>query len=142
MIAVDSLSLANRVEDLDPLIRDVPSAGDGSTRCAGLDWPLWYWNDDWPNLLSCPGAATSARRVKIDGTGKDETYVLHVARIDGLPGYLIKLAPPMSADAVLRYEVVLKAGARLDTVSDAEVERVCGHLSGYLSIIIENWYRF
>lgn len=142
MVAVDALSLADRVEDLDPLIRDVPSAGDKSVRCAGPDWPLWYWNDDWPNLLACPGAATSARRLGIAGTGTEETYVLHVARIDGLPGYLVKLAAPMSADAVLRYEVALKADSLLNTISDDEMERVCGHLSGYLSIVLENWYSF
>lgn len=142
MAAVDSRNLAHRVKDLEPLIRDVPSAGDGSVRCAGPDWPLWYWNDDWPNLLACPGAATAARRLGIAGTGIDETYVLHVARIDGLPGYLIKLAAPMSADAVLRYEVALKVDSRLQTISDDEMERVYGHLSGYLSIVLENWYSF
>ncbi len=142
MVAVDSQNLANRVEELDGLIRGLPSVGDGSVRRRGPDWPLWYWNDDWPNLLACPGAATSARRLQIAGTGKDETYVLHVARIDGLPGYLIKLAPPMSANAVLEYEVSLNAEGKLDAISDDETDSVCAHLSGYLSIILENWHSF
>lgn len=142
MAAVNSESLAARVDELDALIRDVPSSGDGSQRCDGPGWPLWYWTGDWPELLASPGAATSARQLELAGTGTTETYILHFARIEGLPGYLIKLAAPLPAEAVLRYEVALKTGGSLETIAEDEVTRICGQLSGYLAIVLQNWYLF
>jgi hypothetical protein len=142
MAAVAGDSLATRMDELKRLIRHVSAIGDGSARREGPDWPLWYWTGDWPDLLASPGAATSARRLEPAGTGTTETYILHLARIDGLPGYLIKLAAPLPAEAVVRYEVALKAEGSLATIPDDEVTRVCGQLSGYLGIVLQNWYLF
>jgi hypothetical protein len=127
---------------LRPLIGDLPSGGAQSGTQIGFDYPLWYWTGDWPDLLAEPGIATAALRLEPSGTGIKESYILHLARRRDIPGYFFRLTSPLAGDAILRYEVVLKASGSVCSIPDDEMERVFGSLSGYIGIILDNWYVF
>lgn len=142
MAAVHAATLETRLEDLKALLGSLPSVGASLTGWNSADWPLWYWTDDWPTLLSSSGAATGALRLELGGTGLTETYILHVAKMNGVPGYIIKLTAPLPGDAILRYEAALKSGGSLLSMPEEEIKNVTSGLSGYIGIVVENWYVF
>lgn len=130
------------MERLEPLIGTLISGGAQNGGQSGLDYPLWYWMADWPDLLSMPGICTAARRVEPSATGFSETYMLHLARVPSVPGYFLRLSSPLPGNSIASYEALLKARNELGDIPDCEVMHVLKGLPPFIGIILDNWHLY
>lgn len=142
MVPADADLLPHYANKLRPLLAGLTPGGDQANVETGSAYPLWYWTDDWLNILSEPGTATAGLRLEPVGTELDEAYILHIARATDVPGYLFRLTSRMVGQDILRFEDTLKAEGRLSAIPEGEAQRVVRGLSGYVRIILENWYVF